>query len=102
MKLLYILIGFLVATTPVLAANSTLSCVNGNTTLREIISVSQVNASNVSQALNTTAYSIDTLCTYNCDPVNKSCNPPQYQASLIALGIISFIILALYKIYKWL
>lgn len=99
--MLYIFIGFLVATTPVLAANSTLSCVNGNTTLREIISVSQVNASNVSQALNTTAYSIDTLCTYNCDPINKSCNPPQYQSSLIVLCIVIIILVALYKVYKW-
>ena len=81
--------------------NSTINCINGNTTLQEIISVNQVNASNVSHVLNSTAYSLEKLCEWGCDNITATCSPAPIVQSIAAIGIFLAFCFILIAIWKW-
>lgn len=92
-KWLIILAFLALLAVPAMAQNSTIYC-NTNNTLIEILSVDKLNATNLTQVLNTTVLSLPTYCTNGCDNTTFSCkSAPMYEGFKAFAIIVGFIII---------
>ena len=96
------ILALLLTITPAMAySNSTIYCDTANTSLIEVLTVSSVNTSNISQVLNTSSYVLQTACLNGCDNSSAACNPTPYEANIGTMGIIIAIIIGMVLVYKF-